>query len=163
VITSMLKLDAGKRGLGGIIDHDHIGVAGHSLGGVTTLGVAFRSCCRDKRIDAAIALAGTPLIRGTDFKGIDTPLMLVHGDADRTVQYEASISSFHRAQGPRFFITVLGGMHGGYLDGTDPASQAVQRATTDFWWGELNGDTTALADLPAHAAVPGVTTLQTAG
>ena len=163
VITRVLELDRAKNGLGGIVDRHHIGVAGHSLGGVTTLGVAFRSCCRDGRIDAAISFAGTPLIRGTDFRKVKTPLMLVHGDADPTVEYGASLASFHRAQGRRFLLTILGGDHGGYIGGTDPVSQTVLRATLDFWAGELRGDDTALARVETDGVLPGATTLQQAG
>lgn len=163
VISRVLALDRARHGLGHIVDRAHIGVAGHSLGGVTTLGVAFRSCCRDHRITAAISFAGTPLIRGTDFHGVVTPLMLVHGDADQTVNYSASTTAFAKAVGPRDLLTILGGMHSGYLGGDDPASQAVLRATLDFWAGYLRGDSAALARLHSDAVVPGGTTLQRAG
>jgi dienelactone hydrolase len=163
VITRVLALDRARDGLGHIVDRAHIGVAGHSLGGVTTLGVAFRSCCRDRRITAAISFAGTPLIGGTDFRGVATPLMLVHGDADQTVSYSASVTAFAKAAGPRDLLTILGGMHSGYLGGSDPVSQAVLRATLDFWAGYLRDDSAALARLRSDAVVPGATTLQGAG
>ncbi|HEY5165844.1 MAG TPA: dienelactone hydrolase family protein [Acidimicrobiia bacterium] len=163
VITRVLALDRARHGLGHIVDRAHIGVAGHSLGGVTTLGVAFRSCCRDRRIMAAISFAGTPLIRGTDFHGVATPLMLVHGDADQTVNYSASVTAFAKAAGPRDLLTILGGMHSGYLVGSDPVSQAVRRATLDFWAGYLRNDSAALARLRSDAVIPGATTLQSAG
>ncbi|HSO96545.1 MAG TPA: dienelactone hydrolase family protein [Acidimicrobiia bacterium] len=163
VISRVVALDRAPHGLGRVIDRAHIGVAGHSLGGVTALGVAFRSCCRDRRISAAIAFAGTPLIRGTDFRGIDTPLMLVHGDADTTISYSASVAMFGKAPGSRDLLTVLGGMHTGYLGGADPVSRAVLRATLDFWAGYLRADPAALAHLTADATIPGATTLQRAG
>jgi dienelactone hydrolase len=163
VISRVLALDRARHGLGHIVDAAHVGVAGHSLGGVTTLGVAFRSCCRDRRITAAISFAGSPLIAGTDFRGVATPLMLVHGDADQTVSYSQSRAVFAKAVGPRDLLTILGGMHSGYLGGGDPVSQAVLRATLDFWAGYLRGDPAALARLPSDAVVPGATTLQRAG
>jgi dienelactone hydrolase len=163
VISRVLGLDGARHGLGHVVDHAHIGVAGHSLGGVTTLGVAFRSCCRDRRIAAAISFAGTPLIRGTDFRGVATPLLLVHGDADQTVNYSASVTAFEKATGPRDLLTILGGMHSGYLGGDDLVSEAVLRATVDFWGGYLRGDSAALARLGSDAVIPGATTLQSAG
>ena len=163
VISRVLALDRARHGLGRIIDRAHLGVAGHSLGAVTTLGVAFRSCCRDRRISAAISFAGTPLISGTDFRGIATPLMLVHGNADQTVNYSSSVTAFARAAGPRDLLTILGGMHSGYLGGADPVSQAVLRATLDFWAGYLWSDPAALARLASDAVIPGATTLQRAG
>ena len=43
------------------IDRRRVGAAGHSLGAITTLGVATNSCCLDKRIDAAVAFSGIQL------------------------------------------------------------------------------------------------------
>jgi predicted dienelactone hydrolase len=165
VITKVLALDRQKKsGLGHIIDSKHIGVAGHSLGAVTTLGVAFRSCCRDKRIDAVISYAGTPLIYGTDFKGITTPLLLVHGNADATVDYRGSVASFNRARGPKFFITIINGTHGAGILGDDPVvTAAVAKASLDFWRAYLLGDTSAVARLRQEAVVPGRTALQVGG
>ena len=64
-----------------------IGVAGHSLGAITTLGVATNSCCVDQRVDAAVAWSGVqlPFPGGTCYAGPTRRCMLVHGDADRTV------------------------------------------------------------------------------
>jgi predicted dienelactone hydrolase len=161
VISQVLALDRARHGLGHIVDRSHIGVAGHSLGGVTTLGVAFRSCCRDRRITAAIAFAGTPLLRGTDFRGIRTPLLLVHGDADPTVRYSASAASFNKAEGPHYLLTIIGGTHGSYLETTNAAFPAVLHATLDFWAGYLRSDRVALDRLASDAVIPGTTSLQT--
>ena len=43
------------------VDARHIGLAGHSLGGATAYGVAFNDCCRDRRIDALIAMDAVKL------------------------------------------------------------------------------------------------------
>jgi dienelactone hydrolase len=163
VITRVLALDRAKGGLGRIIDRTRIGVAGHSLGAVTTLGIAFRSCCRDKRIDAAISLSGTPLLHGTDFKGIRTPLLLIHGDADPTVNYAGSVSAFRRANQPKFFLTLVGAGHGDYLASLpnhEAVSIAVLHSTIDFWDGFLKGNAARIAQLELDAFVPGRTTLQ---
>jgi dipeptidyl aminopeptidase/acylaminoacyl peptidase len=40
------------------LDVDHIAVAGHSLGAMTTVGAALNSCCSQARVDAAILLSG---------------------------------------------------------------------------------------------------------
>jgi dienelactone hydrolase len=163
VITTVLALDRAKDGLGRIIDRSRIGVAGHSFGAVTTLGVAFRSCCRDKRVKAAISMSGTPLIHGTDFKGIRTPLLLIHGDADQEVGYGGSVSAFERASQPKFLLTLLGEGHFDYLLGLsthENVALAVLHATIDFWDGFLKGDAARIAQLELDAFVPGRTTLQ---
>ena len=54
-------------------------------------------------------------------------------------------------------------MHSGYLGGADPVSQAVVRATLDFWAGYLRSDPSALARLATDAVISGATTLQRAG
>jgi dienelactone hydrolase len=162
VITSVLKLDRkkGGDGLGGIVDRDHIGIAGQSLGAVTTLGTAFRSCCYDKRLDAAISYAGTPLIQVTDFKPMTTPLLLVHGDADPRVRHSASQSAFNRAKGPRYLVTVLGGGHGTHLDQSTEVGAAVQRTTIDVLDGYLKDDAAAIDRIQTDAVIPGATALQ---
>jgi fermentation-respiration switch protein FrsA (DUF1100 family) len=160
VITRVLALSRAKGALHGRVDPAHVGGAGHSLGAVTTLGFVERSCCHDKRVDAAISISGTPLVGGTDFKGDGPPLLLIHGDHDPTVNYAGSTSSFARAPPPKYFLTVLGGLHGNFLGGsTTPAAPVVARTMLDFWDAYLKGDATALARLPTDT-VAGVTTMQ---
>lgn len=159
VISRVLALDQAKGGLGHVVDGKHIGAAGHSLGAVTVLGLVFRPCCRDRRVSAAISLSGTPLLRGTTFGGITTPVLFVHGDADATISYGSSAASFQRAVGPKYLLTILGGGHDSYLAVNDPADAAVVRATIDFLDAELKGDAAAAARLRADTVVPSLTTL----
>jgi dienelactone hydrolase len=160
VLDRVLALSRHKGFLYHRIDSHHIGVAGHSLGAITTLGVAERSCCRDRRVDAAIALSGTPLIAGTDFAGKAPPLLLVHGTADMTVPYAGSTLSYSRAAPPKYLLTVVGGHHSDYLGPKGvPGSADVARATLDFWDACLRGNRAALARLPQDAT-PGATTMQ---
>ena len=56
VISRVLRL-ARREGLGKTIDRRSIGVAGHSLGAVTSLALVANGCCRDRRVDAAVAWA----------------------------------------------------------------------------------------------------------
>ena len=160
VMTRVLALARTKGPLKGKVDARHVGVAGHSLGAVTTLGYVERSCCRDPRVDAAISISGTPLVGGTDFKGKGPPLLLIHGDHDPTVRYAGSTSSYARAAPPKYLLTVLGGLHGDFLaGGTSPAVPIVEATTLDFWNAYLKGDAAALARLPTDSQ-PGVTTMQ---
>lgn len=84
VIDEMLRLATTKgSALRRRIDAAHIGVAGLSLGGWTTYGVAFHPCCFDSRVDAVILMSA---LRGRfdggeyDFRGLGA--LLVHGNAD---------------------------------------------------------------------------------
>ena len=60
LIDQILDAPDDDSGPFGILDPDAIGVAGHSNGGITTLGLIAHTCCRDDRIEAAAVLAGTP-------------------------------------------------------------------------------------------------------
>jgi dienelactone hydrolase len=160
VLDRVLALSRHKGFLYHRVDARHIGVAGHSLGAITTLGVAERSCCRDRRVDAAIAISGTPLIAGTDFAGKAPPLLLVHGTADTTVPYPGSTLSYSRAAPPKYLLTVVGAHHSDFLGPKGVAGSAdVARATLDFWDAYLRGNRAALARLPQDATA-GATTIQ---
>src|SRR5207248_3269789 len=86
VITRLLALDDDAP-LRREIDGKRIGVSGHSLGAITTLGVAANSAVQDRRIDAAVPISGLelPFGSGSFFSTPTPPLLLVHGTADGTV------------------------------------------------------------------------------
>lgn len=142
------------------IDRRHIGVAGHSLGGITTLGLASNTCCRDRRIDAAVAFSGIGLpFRGGTFSAKrTTPLMLVHGSQDRTVPYAGSLNAYEQAGGPRVLLRLKGGPHVPFFA---PWLKPTIRSTTDFLDGFLKHDREALRRLSRDGTVPGVTSVRT--
>ncbi len=97
----------------GLVDGNRVAVAGHSLGGVTTMGVAFNGCCVDRRIRAGVVLAGAAGAFPEDrwFEGIRTPLLVVHGDDDRVVRMAEGRKVFDDAPAPKAMLTVVGGDH----------------------------------------------------
>jgi fermentation-respiration switch protein FrsA (DUF1100 family) len=109
VITELLRLSSATTGpYAGLIDDKRIGVAGHSAGGVTALGVAFNSCCLDGRVRAGMVLAADapPFSNGTYFTGIHTPLLVVHGLADPTVPFAEGRRIFAEAMPPKMMLAV---------------------------------------------------------
>jgi predicted dienelactone hydrolase len=164
VISQVLKLDKTKKLVGGTVDQQHLGAAGHSLGAITTYGLVYSACCRDKRIDAAVELSGIPAVvepTANYFHGVNTPLLAVHGNADPIVPYQADVDGFARAQPPKFFLTFLGGGHvSPFLSPTGADGLALQKTTVDFWNRYLKDDTAALGQLRTDATVPGSTTFQ---
>ena len=164
VISQVLKLDKTKKLVGGTVDQQHLGAAGHSLGAITTYGLVYSGCCRDKRIDAAIEMSGIPGVvepAANYFHGTNTPLLAVHGDADPIVPYQTDVDGFANAKPPKFFLTFLGGGHiSPFLGGPGVDAVALEKATVDFWDRYLKNDTAALGQLKTDAAVPGSTTFQ---
>jgi dienelactone hydrolase len=162
VINEVLRLDKQGKQLGGI-DVKRIGAAGHSLGGITTYGLAFSSCCRDKRIKAAIPMSGLAgVVEGPEnyFRNA-TPLLGLHGNADGTVPYQAGRNAYTAAQPPKFLLTFLGAGHvSPFLAGDNPQAMALKKSTVDFWNRYLKGDKRALDNLRTDANVPGSTTLE---
>lgn len=164
VISQVLKLDKTKKLVGGTVDQHHLGAAGHSLGAISTYGLVYSACCRDKRIDAAVEMSGIPAVvepTANYFHGVNTPLLGLHGDADPIVPYQPDVDGFANAKPPKFFLTFLGAGHiSPFLGGTDVQALVLQKATVDFWDRYLKGDAAALAQLKTDATVPGSTTFQ---
>jgi dienelactone hydrolase len=159
VITQMLRLDRTKGdALRNALDDDEIGVAGHSLGAVTTLGVAANTCCQDRRIDAAVSFSGIELFpNGKWFAQPTPPLLLVHGTADGTVPYVASVNVYGQAPAPKAFLTLAGAPHSLFrAPWLDPTVKTV----VDFLDGYLKHDRVALRRLARDGNVPGVASLQ---
>jgi dienelactone hydrolase len=144
--------------LGGIVDRDRIGAAGHSLGAITTFGLAYSDCCRDDRIDAAIAMAGATILVDAPshyFNDTTTPLLSVHGDADRTVPYRLGESAWERANPPKLLVTFAGGQHVfPYLGGEDAQAEAFYEFTAAFFDRYVKGDDGALERVHEAVANP---------
>jgi len=168
VITELLELDANAGSpLSGRIEEDQIGVAGHSLGAITTLGFA-NSCCTDARVDAIASISGLrlPFPGGTYFPPGTPPLLLVHGDADATVPYSGSTSTYAAAPPPKFLVTLLGAGHVPFRLGTDPQQppppweDVTVDALVAFFDRYLENGPRGLGHLRDAADEPGVATVE---
>jgi pimeloyl-ACP methyl ester carboxylesterase len=159
VITSVLRLARQDRSLRRTIDRDDVGVFGHSLGAITTLGVATNSCCVDPRIEAAVSFSGIelPFPGGSFFTTPTPPLMLVHGDTDGTVPYVGSVSAYAQAPAPKVFLTLA---HAGHVPFRAPWLDPTVRSITDFLDGFLKHDRRALRRLAIDGNVAGVASVQ---
>jgi len=134
---------------------DRLAAAGHSGGGVTTIGLFTVS--RDQRLRAGIVLAGTSLGVGLGFAGPPAPLLYVHGEADDVVAYEAGRAAFEATPWPRALLRLPGAGHGEpYLRASSPEFGATAATTLDFLRYTLYGDAAARSRLPADAEPAGV-------
>ncbi len=117
------------------IDPRHIGLAGHSLGGGTAYAVAFNDCCRDRRIDAVVAMDAVKLTFGDRkyrFRG--EPLLLIHLVKDPVVPFTTSQDIYAVASPPKYLMALQIGVHfEPYEDVPNPHDKAVIAATTAFW------------------------------
>ena len=145
VITRMLALNE-KPGdpLAGRIDAGRIAAAGHSAGGITTIGMF--SGNRDERLDAGIVLSGRRVLP-VPFAGDPAPMLFVHGKRDRTVRYAEGLAAFGAVPWPKAMMAVTEGGHVAITKDFDP----VIATTTDFLRYALYGDEAAKHRLKSDA------------
>jgi fermentation-respiration switch protein FrsA (DUF1100 family) len=107
VITKVLAQSAGSgTPLQGSIARKHVGYIGTSMGGMLGLGL-YQSCCLDPRIDAVVSKIG--MAPGGDYAWRQgPPLLMINGDADQTISYDAALEAYHDAHRPKGMITLAG-------------------------------------------------------
>ena len=139
--------------LSGMIDPDRIGIAGHSLGAITSLGAGFNACCTDPRIRAVAEWAGVFFPLESEGKvapgSKGRPLLILHGDQDQTVRYPAGNAVYALLGPPKYFVTLPGAGHIlPYIRGVgSPQSKVVTLTTIDFFDRYLKGDKTGIGRL----------------
>jgi dienelactone hydrolase len=142
------------------IDPRRIGLAGHSLGGGTAYAVAYNDCCRDRRIDAVIAMDALklPFDGGYRFRG--KPLLLIHLRKDPVVPFSASEGVYAVAAPPKYLMALQIGVHfEPYEDAPNPHDEAVIAATTAFWDAYLKHERGAAKRVIRAATQPGLSTV----
>ncbi len=124
------------------VNPKRMGLAGHSLGGVTALGATFNTCCRDPRIDALVIMDSRLAPFGTDtFVFRKLPLLIIHLTGDPVVPFSFAQELFVAAKPPKYLMALSTGVHfEPYEDAPSPHDAAVIAATTAFWNGYLRND-----------------------
>lgn len=165
VITQMLKLNQSRSSpIYHRIEVHRIGVVGHSLGAVTTLAVSYNSCCRDKRIGAAVEMDGelnVPIgpqgqFSGTYFKGHNPPLLAVNGTKDTVAPYAVSTALYRKAPTPKYFLALIGAPHEGFA--MTPWNSTVDKTIVAFLDRYL-GSGQSVARIKRAGHQPGITTI----
>ncbi|SCL13305.1 alpha/beta hydrolase family protein [Micromonospora inyonensis] len=158
VLTEVLALD-GRAGdpLRGRLATDRVAAAGHSAGGVTTIGLF--TLGRDERLGSGVVLAGTALGVGSAFAGTAAPQLFVHGELDEVVDYSAGRAAYDRVPWPKAMLSLPRGDHGRALLADGASLRVVADTTVEFLRWSLYGDDTAKRRLPADAARGGLATL----
>ena len=82
------------------------------------------------------------------------------GDADRTIPIGNAIDAFARANPPKYYVTLIGGLHSEpYRGAEDAVANAATRIALDFFDRYLKGDEAGLTRLHRDA-IAGVALLQ---
>jgi alpha-beta hydrolase superfamily lysophospholipase len=158
VIDEMLRLDKERSSpYAGLVRRQRIAAAGHSLGGITTIGL-LNDCCIDRRIDAYIPMSGIELgFPGGAFSyDRKAPLLLVHGEDDATVPYAGSLDVFDEARTPKFLLTLIDGSH---VPFAPVQAEAIVSSMVHFLDRYLNGRDGSIRLLLEDGNVPGVAEL----
>lgn len=153
VITEVLaRNDTSGDVLAGKIDPARIGAAGHSAGGITTVGLFSGS--RDDRLIAGVVLAGRQVLP-VPFYGTPAPMLFVHGKLDKTVPFADGQKAYDAVPWPKALMSVTQGGHVAITKDFGP----VINTTTDFLRYALYGDDKAKDRLTADATKGGRATL----
>ncbi|OJF14305.1 hypothetical protein BG844_10515 [Couchioplanes caeruleus subsp. caeruleus] len=136
-----------------LVDPSRIAAAGHSAGGITTVGLL--SARRDERLKAAVVFAATDF-QGMPFTGPSAAMLFVHGRRDTTVTHRAGHTVFEAVPWSRAMLSITEGGH--VTQGAD--FEASTSASTEFLRWALYGDAAAKARIPEAAAKGRVATFE---
>ncbi len=152
--------------LAGLLNPAAIAVAGHSDGGDTVAALAANTCCLDRKVSAAVVLAGAqwPPLGGSYFARRSPPVLFVQGSADN-INPPADSQQMYRADitGPRYYLDLFGAGHLTPYEGHGPPEPIVARVTTDFLDRYLAGQRPAAAAMRRAGDVAGVAALLRGG
>lgn len=134
----------------GAVDQDRIGSFGLSLGGLTATLATFHPRFGDPRIDAAISIAGpTFMLSPGFFEHRDRPFMMIGGDIDAIVSYEANAAPILDKVPGALLVTIEDASHVGFADMArslrfvdNPDAMGCTAITAnveeeDAWWTDL--------------------------
>jgi predicted dienelactone hydrolase len=115
LIDRTIALTGAERPFDGEIDAERIGVFGLSLGGITTTLVAFHPEWRDRRVAAAISIAGAGDVFGPRFfDHAEVPFLMIAGTADAIVDYERNALPIPDRTRGGGLVSIEGGTHVGF-------------------------------------------------
>jgi dienelactone hydrolase len=127
-----------------MLDARRVAAVGHSMGAWTVLGLVGNQCCRDRRVTAAIVLAGemAPAFTTKFFTKPAPPLLFVHARDDDVVPYSEGRRAYAAASRPKYLLTVNGAHIQPYWGPKTPIGATVLQVTNDFLDHYVRGITT---------------------
>jgi predicted dienelactone hydrolase len=142
----------------GLVDPTRIGVGGHSLGAITTMGLVSNTCCVDRRVDAAVEIDGSrlPFPAGrVDERGM--PVLFIHGDADREFASSESVAMYGVSRPPKYLVVLHGAPHTPF--GIPAVYAVILNATVNFLDAYLKRSVDARDRLARDTSVLGLSSL----
>jgi predicted dienelactone hydrolase len=112
---------SGDRFLDVPVDHDRVGIAGHSLGGYTVLGLAGGwASWKDSRVKAVLALSPycSPFLAKTRLGELGTPVMYQGGTRDFAItpMVKKADGAYDQPKKPKFYVELDGAGHFAWTD-----------------------------------------------
>lgn len=99
------------------VDDDRVGVFGLSLGGLTSTLAAFHPRVGDRRIEAAVSIAGpTFMLAPRFFEHRDPAFMMVATDTDAIVDFDANAGLITEKAPGTILVRIENGSHVGFAD-----------------------------------------------
>ncbi len=145
-IEAVLDAVLGEKSFQGVrVDAGRVGIAGHSLGGYTALGVAGAwTSWKDPRIKAVLALSpyNTPFVEKGDLGHMNVPVMYQGGTLDLgiTPTVRRLKGAYDRSPAPKYYVEFQGAGHLAWT-GLNPRFHAViNRYSVAFFDRYLKGD-----------------------
>ena len=118
-----------------LVDARRVGAVGHSMGAWTVLALVGNTCCRDRRVTAAVIDAGemAPAFKTKFFAKGSAPVLFVNARDDATVPYAAGEQAYLAAPKPKYMLTLPSGGHiTPYFGPKTPVGATVLQVTNDF-------------------------------
>jgi dienelactone hydrolase len=135
VISRLLAASAEREGaLAGLIDASEVAVSGHSDGGETALAAAYSRRFRDRRVGAAVILAGAEMagVGGFSFPPGSPPLLAAQGTADTVNEPRFTSEFFRPAHRPKYLLRLPSAGHLPPYTDEHPQLSIVERVTIAF-------------------------------
>ena len=167
VLTRLVALSARPGDpFSGLLDPHQVGAAGQSDGGDTVAAIAASTCCTDRRLKAVAVLSGAewPPMPGRYFPGGAPPMLFTQGTADTINPPWMSLQLYHAdADGPRYYLDLLGASHLIPYQATNPVEHLVARVTLAFFDRYVLGQAAALKTMTRDGNVTGTAALVSGG
>ncbi len=126
------------------VSSDCLALAGHSLGGLTTVAASFDPCCEPRGLKAAVVIAGGLYgpTQGADWSAAPlTPLLVVHGRDDKMMPVEKGREVAATLPGPHWLVELPSAGHSTMFE--PPLDDVADPTIVAFLDANLRGDEAA--------------------